>query len=720
MQQGNTVPAVRSRAMLTAYRAASFLAAFLLFLVQPMASKALLPWFGGSFVVWGACMVFFQASLLVGYSYAHTIQRQLGVRRYGRLHLLFLLAPCLVYPFDLAHSGEGVADWPLVIGVVLGLLRTVGWPFLALSTSSLVLQRWLSQSTLPERGNPYTLYAWSNLGSILGLLAYPVVLEPLLSVAMQEQVWWGGYLLFLALHLVCLFAVSQDVRGATGARHERVAPASALRWIALSAAACAALLAVTNVITFDIASVPFLWVLPLCAYLLCFVLTFKHHLWCPAWNRSLLAWLTIVATMLRLLTSLRLSVPIWLAVPLHLALLFSLCLECCAGLIRTRPEKNGQLTAFYLLIAVGGLLGSLVVSWIVPLVSTSIVEYGLAAAAGLAAISLCPAPSMASTAGRRHRIGVLLTAAGMVAAALTLLPWLVSTYLPGGQASTVALVGCALPIAFSMRLFARDYRGLALLVAVAAIAMQWTEPLLVGARGLQRLRNYYGIYKIYDQDGTRYLQHGTTQHGRQHLAPDKRHIPLAYYHPSTPGAGVLTSPRVPSARIGMIGLGAGAFAAYMEPGETMTVYELDPDNLPLARDGFTYLDDASARGVKLAFEFGDGRVSLRSAAPGSLDILIVDAFNSGSIPVHLLTAEAFKEYRRVVGRDGLILLHVSNKMLNLMPVVYNTARAAGLQACENSLVVPETPDADPTWWMAVAEAPGVLGYIRISQRVICA
>lgn len=680
---------------LAAYRAASFLSAFLLFLVQPMASKALLPTFGGSFVVWGACMVFFQAALLVGYTYAHGVQKRIGVRRYSRIHLAFLLLPCLAFPFDLATAGHSLRELPLVLGVVIGLLRSVAWPFLALSSSSLILQRWLSQSSLPQRRNPYTLYAWSNLGSILGLLSYPFALEPLFPLQFQEYAWWGAYVMLVALHVVCLPTVQADAPPSDH-RGTRVRPGAALRWLALSAAACGMLLAVTNVITFDVASVPFLWVLPLCIYLVCFVLTFKHTLWCPSWSRPLMTWLIIAATLLRIADALRFSIPVWLSVPFHLVLLFAVCLECSAALVRTRPAESSDLTGFYLLLATGGLLGGLVVSWIVPLLSTTLVEYGLAMAAAVAAIAW--AGKADRPAGRPW--GVLL-AGTVIVAALTLIPWIVRMFLPATLAPNAALVLCALPVALALRAQSGRPMALAAALAIATLVMPWSEPLSVGAEQMHRHRNYYGIYKVYVQDGMRYLQHGTTQHGRQYLDGPKHPVPLAYYHPTTPGARVLRSPAIAPAHVGMIGLGAGSFAAYLSAGQILTIYELDADNLPLARTYFDYLDQAEARGVDLRCTFGDGRLSVRRAARDTHDILIVDAFNSGSIPVHLLTVEAIREFAATLTSDGIILMHISNKVLDLAPVLYNVASAAGVNACEQALIAPTTPDADATWWMAM-------------------
>jgi SAM-dependent methyltransferase len=264
------------------------------------------------------------------------------------------------------------------------------------------------------------------------------------------------------------------------------------------------------------------------------------------------------------------------------------------------------------------------------------------------------------------------------------------------------LVCCAVPVVFALRSVSRRPLATAAVLLAAALGMGRTEELAAGVTPVKRLRNYYGVYKIYDRDGLRYLQHGTTQHGRQYLGGPKRDVPLAYFHPTTPAAGVLRSGAFPLRSIGMIGLGTGALAAYAGEGQSFTVYELDPDNLPLAETYFSYLEQARARGARLDVVFGDGRVTVRELEPDSLDLLIIDAFNSGSIPVHLLTVEAFGDYFRALRAGGLLLLHVSNKVLDLTPVVYANAAALGAGACEQNNEGRVHPDAELTYWAAVS------------------
>jgi SAM-dependent methyltransferase len=285
---------------------------------------------------------------------------------------------------------------------------------------------------------------------------------------------------------------------------------------------------------------------------------------------------------------------------------------------------------------------------------------------------------------------------------LTAVPWLVGKY---GNASVSGAGLVLVPVAIPALLSLLSSRGrpvaAGVLLLCAAVALPFAESLAAGSSSLLRLRNYYGVYRVFDRDGLRYLQHGTTQHGRQYISGPRRGTPLSYHHPSTPGGRTLGSPALRRNRVHMIGLGTGAMAAYMGAGSFFTVFELDPDNVPIARGHFTYIEDAERRGAKLRFVIGDGRVRLHECPDADCDVLVVDAFSSGSIPVHLLTVEALREYARVIAPDGLLLMHVSNRYLRLQPVVAANAAAAGLAAMGASNAGDVDPDADLTQWVAV-------------------
>ncbi len=681
---------------------AAFLSAFLLFLIQPMLSKALLPSFGGSYLVWGAAMVFFQAALLAGYIWGHRAQRWLGAARYARWHWLMLLMPFLFFPFRLEAAAD-TSLLPLAPAVFVRLLMIVGGPFLTLSMTSLILQRWLMISPLAARTNPYVLYSASNAGSVLALLAYPALIEPFLALETQGQLWWGGYCVLVILHAFCYPRhplPATDAETPTG-QCVPVDGRQRAAWLLLSTGSCAMLLAVTNVITFDVASVPLLWTLPLAVYLMAFVLTFRHLMWFPRWMEAAQNWAALIAVLLFLMMQLRIALPPAVAVPLHLLVLFVLCMNASARLVRTRPDGGTQLTGFYVTLATGGLCGGVLVSWVMPLLSRTLLEYILAAALILAATALADGTGTGEGRGdilktvRRNALCILLLLA--VPTATALLP--AARRLP----PNVLFAAAALPAALLLRRAAQRPLHGALLMTVLAATTGPFQKAAAGGHHIMALRNYYGIYNVFDRDGQRYLQHGTTQHGRQYIDPARRAEPVGYYHPSTPPAALMSAWGRQMKDIGMVGLGTGALAAYAGEGQHFTIYELDPDNLMIAERYFTYLEQSRQQGARVEFVFGDGRISLRDRKTASLDLLVIDAFNSGSIPIHLITVEAFDEYFRTLRDDGLLLLHISNKILDLAPVIYANAMAGGYYACEQSNEGYLDPDAEITVWMALSQ-----------------
>lgn len=696
------------------FQAASFLSAFLLFQVQPLTGKALLPGFGGSYLVWGASMIFYQAVLLAGYAYAHGIQRRLGVRAYARFHWIPLLAALGFARAGFDLFGRTGPDLPLVFSVLWLLACSVGVPVFVLSTTSLILQRWLSLSPLEERSNPYLLYAASNAGSLLGLLSYPLMVEPLMDFKAQLWAWWGGYAILVCLHVYCFPRGTWADAAAEPGEETATRPSAGQRasWFLLGMAASAMLLAVTNVLTLDVASVPFLWVLPLSVYLLSFVVTFKRNPWFPRWARDFLAWAILVGFLLDLMAHIRLSVPLLPALALHLLVLFAVCWNCHGELYRSRPGGAKHLTSFYLVLAAGGLAGSVWVGWVMPKISTSLAEYTLGLLLALLALAFRerfrPDPRGEESGTSRVRSWQTVFYAGVALLALIVLPFLLAerlTTIQGGN--SLLLLAMALPLALAFRGTAGNLKAFLAVVTAAVVGLAWTEDLTSGETGVKRIRNYYGIYRIYDKDGIRYLKHGTTQHGNQRLTGPDRDVPRSYFHPTTPAAGVLCSTNMSFEKIGMIGLGTGALAVYTRPGQSFAILELDPDNLRIAEEEFSYLRAARQKGATpIVFKVGDGRLSIRGMAPGALDLLILDAFNSGSIPIHLLTVEALGDYFRVLGDRGLLLIHVSNRILDLPPVIYSNAAGLGLAACEKTNAGHVHPDADTSHWMALSRDPG--------------
>jgi len=421
-----------------------------------------------------------------------------------------------------------------------------------------------------------------------------------------------------------------------------------------------------------------------------------------------LHWAVIVGVVLQLMTQLNLSLHPLLFLLLYLVILFVVCLNCAGRLISNRPKEEHHLTTFYLVLALGGLAGSLFVSWLLPRISYYPVEFLIALLLSIPAVlpgKLWP-PWQHTSFSRRTLFGLPL----ICLTVLVLLPWWFgqSMDLNKSHEASLLLLAVAVPVCLSL-LKASESKSAQFLTLLAVVTgISWTAQLASGASGVKRHRNYYGIYRVFERGPIRYLQHGTTQHGRQYIEGDQQQVPLSYYHPTTPAAEILQSDLFELEHVGMIGLGAGALATYTGEGQRFTVFELDEDNIPIAEENFTYLEDARQKGSDVRFVIGDGRIAVRDLDPGSLNVLLVDAFNSGSIPVHLMTVEAFDEYLHALGEDGLLVLHISNKILDLLPVVTANALSLGYPACFKSNEANLHEDADITLWFAVSRNPAVI------------
>jgi len=678
------------------YYFAAFTAAFLLFQIQPMMSKALLPVFGGSYLVWAACMMFFQAMLLLGYFYVHTVQGKFGVARYGRWHLILLLLPLLAFPFHFDRLLNFSRSLPFILAVPYLVLVNVGLPFFALSTMSVILQSWFYKSGLPGKENPYVLYGASNLGSMLALLTYPVLVEPFFDLKIQGYFWWMGYLFLLAFSFICFprSGGKEEIKRIVPAKET---PLRLFSWFTLSAAGCVTMLAVTNVMTFDIAPVPFLWIIPLATYLFTFVLVFRAKPWYPEWTKRAFSWAVPLGIVLYLMTFLRLGPPPLASLSLQTAILFIVCLNCHGRLVEIKPRDPARLTIFYLMLASGGFAGGVLVSSVMPLVSKSLLEYPFGFL--LASLGLALA---AKVSGERRTLDFNVKEAAWIVLpviSLTLAPWVLNRFFH--FPARLIMIGIAVPVFLSFRRASKEKLLMALTSAAIMFASNWTGELSLGSEMTRKFRNFYGIYRVYESEGQRYLQHGTTLHGRQYLSGPKVNVPLSFFHPTAPAGELLSGNAFDFKDIGMIGLGTGALAAYSGKGDRFTIYELDTDCLDVAEKYFSYLRYSREKGAEIKFIFGDGRISLRETPKGGYDLLIIDAFNSGSIPVHLLTLEAIEEYFRVIRPGGLLLMHISNRALDLAPVIYAAADELKLYACEKTNEGRVDADADLTVWMAL-------------------
>jgi SAM-dependent methyltransferase len=602
------------------YAATIAVSAFLLFLVQPVVAKQILPWFGGSSAVWTTCVFFFQFLLLAGYAYAHALVRYLPARLQLIVHvtLLALSFACLPILADAGWKPAGNED----PGVrILGLLlATVGLPYFLLSTTSPLVQAWYARRV----DSPYRLFALSNLASLAALLSYPVVFEPLIATKVQAFLWSGGYALFLVL---CGATAVYSLRGilGTGGTAVRLEPGPAprfverLQWVALPAAASFLLVAVTNHLTQNVASIPFLWILPLTLYLLSFILCFDGRGW---YRRGLFLPLAAVAVvaMAWVQRDFSLTHDLKLAVPVHAAGLFVLCMLCHGELVMLKP-RPARLTEFYLLIALGGALGSLLVSVIAPHVLPGDFEFAI----GLVIAGLVLAVRSAPT-GR--------------------LPSL-------GAAAVAGFVGWA--------------------------AYDYVHTVVDDTRVLKR--NFYSSLRTRDEvhsEGTvRKLIHGTINHGEEFVDADKRGRPIAYLGPNAGIVLALEALRHPNMKVGIVGLGAGTMAGCAQAGDLYRFYEINPQVIELAQSEFGYLRECQG---KVELVLGDGRLALEREPPQGFDLLAADAFSSDSVPMHLMTRGALQQYMRHVRPGGVVVFNVTNRYLDLAPVVQRLAESLGLHA----------------------------------------
>ncbi len=660
-----------------------FFGAALLFCVEPMIARMLLPLLGGAPAVWVTCMLFFQVALLLGYAYAHLIS---SVRLAGAgviLHILLLALPIFLLPiaFDPRTTEVGsAAENPTL--PLLGLLAMrVGLPFFVVSASGPLLQKWFSTLGHASADDPYFLYGSSNLGSMLALVAYPVVLEPTVGLLGQSRLWQVGYWVLAVLVVLCgslalRARIHPPARAALAPERAETEGGTRrpLLWIGLAFVPSSLLLGVTTYVTTDIAPVPLFWVIPLALYLLTFILAFARR---PIPPRVASRALPLAVTLVLLARLSELGRPGWLLVSLHLGLFFLAALVCHGALARSRPPAR-WLTEFYLCISIGGALGGVFNALVAPLVFDRLTEYPLAIVVACLARSAAEEPRARDPSQERKDVLVPLAVGGLTGFLVLLLQRL---GVPPGGLAVGLMFGPALLWNYSA--LHRPVRfGLGVLAILGASA------LYTGSSGqvLHSERGFFGVVAVSRDRAGRFHQivHGDTLHGRQSLDPAHRDEPLLYYARSGPAGQILArydeSPATPE--VGVIGLGAGTLAAYARPGETWTFYEIDPIVVRIATNPvyFTFLRDAFPDPAAFKIELGDGRVRLKSAPDGAYGLLVLDAFSSDAIPMHLVTREALQLFLQKLAPRGLLALHVSNRYLDLYPVFADLAESAHLVA----------------------------------------
>jgi len=706
--------------LLLVFTATLVVSSALLFWIQPMFSKMVLPLLGGAPNVWNTCMVFYQAVLLAGYGMSHGLIRWLGVKRQavvqvGILGLGFIFLPVAI-PEDWAESA---ATWPA--GRLLQLMVTaLGVPLLAISATAPTLQRWFSQTRHPAARDPYFLYAASNLGSLAALLGYPLVMEPFLHLPVQAGMWTAGYVLLAGLTFVCAVIVwkspgrpSISLLDSSTEEHcpPRIPAAMRLRWVMLAFVPSALLLGLTTYMTTDIAAVPLLWVIPLAVYLVTFILVFARRPWPPFSVILILQpYLVLPAVLLYFLGG---KIPLLVNLPLHLFAFFVIALMCHGQLAKSRPDP-AHLTEFYLWLSAGGVLGGLFMALVSPLLFKSTIDYPLM----IAASCLLRPREVSAEIGELNRV----TLAGIISGLIILIAGMAS----GNPAIAYIFGLVGLIILFSLFgsfLFYWIGRpaglGAALLILVGLGVWISDRYMTVMYRG----RDFFGPLMVRADPDQRFylLLHGTTLHGAQSLLPEERRYPRTYYDFTGPAADVFQALREKNGplRIGLIGLGTGSMAAYGLPGDEFTFYEISSQVVHIARDSgyFTFLKDSPA---VIRIILGDGRVALRSAPNGYYDALFFDAFSSGSIPVHMLTREALTMYQSKLKADGLLVFHISNRTLDLEPVMAGLSKELGWAAWVGRDRNPgpgerKTLKAGSTW-VAMARQPGNLGSLTQAPR----
>jgi spermidine synthase len=685
----------RQMLLLAIFTSATLLSATLLFLVEPMAAKMLLPLYGGSPSVWATSLVFFQAVLLAGYAYAHVSSRLLGPHRQRVVQLVIIAAAAFALPVGNRLSAPPEATAP-ALWLLAALALSVGAPFFVVTTAGPVLQRWFAATDHPAARDPYFLYAAGSLGSLVGLLAYPTVVEPLLPLDAQADLWTVGYLSFAALSLLCSTLLSRNgmtsaavpSAGVERTRPDALSWSTRVRWVALAFIPSSLMFGATSHISTDVASIPLLWIAPLAAYLLTFVAAFARR---RPISPSTASWLLAVVaapTVFGLVVTGFL--PIVGSVGLDLAIILCAGLLVHGRLADERPQPS-RLTEFYLLVSLGGVLGGAFNALLAPFLFDSVIEYPLVIAVALF-LRLRPQ----RRASLRARLGDLA------------LPLLLYTSL------LVALVGLAVPApvavgaaAAAILLFVRNPTRFAV---GAALVLTLT---LAGQPTLYQERTFFGVLRVVETpEGRHELIHGTTIHGAQDLRSGHSTTPLTYYHPAGPAGDLfraLQRPR-PFRHVSVIGLGVGSLAAYGRPGQTFTFYEIDPEVVKIASNPrlFTFLRQARA---DVRVVVGDGRRTIGREQPGRDDLIVVDAFSSDSIPMHLLTREALVLYLQKLSPRGVVAFHVSNRHLDLRPVLAAAATDLGLAALE--LQRSPTPrataeGAQASRWVALAPKASAL------------
>ncbi|MDA2928247.1 fused MFS/spermidine synthase, partial [Acidobacteria bacterium AH-259-G07] len=711
--------------LLTIYATTLFLSAALMFAVQPMLGKMVLPLLGGSPAVWNTEVAFCQGVLLLGYLYAHLTARWLGVRWQAVAQCFLILLPLLVLPIGIVGDWTPPTEENPVSWLLLLLVAVLGLPFFVVATTSPMLQKWFASTSHPKARDPYFLYAASNAGSLLGLLGYPVLLEPYFHLKGQSLLWEGGYGLLVLLMAACAVSVwrspGADIREKSPLQGTGLAPPPAenrepltarrrIRWVLFAFVPSSLMLSVTTYLSTNISPVPLFWVIPLSIYLLTLILVFARRTFLP--QQVMVRTFPIVMLPLVIVIILQATQPIWLMFLLHLIAFFVTAMVCHGAVATDRPATI-HLTEFYLWISLGGVLGGVFNALLAPVLFSTLLEYPLALVlSGLLLVWAKPRESI------RYGWVDLALPAGLAVLFAGLILGFEALQLTGGSLSQAVTFGVPAVLCYSLS--TRPLRfglGLGALLLASGLYSAGEGDLIY------RERNFFGVHRVLHDPQGRYhvLSHSGTLHGKQSLEASRRCEPLAYYHPSGPLGQLFTAFRAEAAtwRVAAVGLGAGSIASYSQPGQRWTFYEIDPTVVRLARDRryFSFLSDC---GPDVRVVLGDARLSLAKDSSRRFDVLILDAYSSDSIPVHMITREALELYLDRISEDGLLIFHISNQYLDLRPVLGNLAQDAGLVCLlQNDLVLSEEERSlgkEPSQWVVMARNPEELRKLADDPR----
>ncbi len=702
------------------FSTALFSSAFLLFWVQPLIAKMILPLLGGTPGVWNTSMVFFQAVLLCGYSYAHLLSSRLSARRQMAVHFTLLVVALAALPVAVPKGWEPPPQANPALWVVMILGLSVGLPTLVISATAPLVQHWFSIGRHEGAEDPYFLYVASNAGSIAALFGFPLLIEPSLRLAVQSRAWTGAYALLGVVLAACALVTLRHRRDPRDDRTPAAVAAGTdtgiawptkVRWLLLALVPSSLLLGTTTHITTDIAAVPLLWVIPLGLYLLSFVIVFARRPILP--HRWMLAAQPFVILPLAVVFALK-NANSLLSFPLHLLALFTTAMVCHGELAASRPPAR-HLTEFYLWMSLGGVAGGLCNALIAPLLFPGVWEYPL-----VIALSLALRPSSARGAGGRWE-RLLAPAALLVPAAAVGILWGVKAWgnIPVFVQALPWVLGLAAGAAWLL------LRKRALLLTVATGGLMLAGMAVIDSPGtvLLRERNFFGVITITrEQNRFHVFKHGRIVHGAQELDQGMRREPLTYFTRTGPLGKVFAASTGRYARrnVAIIGLGAGTIAAYGSPGQRMTFYEIDPDVIDIARreDLFSYLSDSPA---EIATVTGDARLTLARAPDASFDLIVIDAFSSDSIPVHIITREAFDLYASKLAPGGIIAANISNAYLDLAPVLVRTANDLGWSCImqidsPRSAVEQVKNNQMNSRWVVMARQMGDMGWLPTTGR----